>query len=285
MKKMLFLALCLLAHPMQAHATEPRLNCSTADVTEQAMLLDGYIKKSVTDDESYSVAGIGNHAYLFNHKMDPVLPEDLAALLKNDPKVKRAKRIVLAWPYSTWGNADYARTLEKRLGKPVVGFSGPVWWYPDGSAIASNPKLSRSEGPDETNVAECLNRLGKYYSGRECKALVANQSGKPIFANIAFVLNCEQVNTLAVKAQANDAAANFRLYLHNFFVNIDTRQAPEYLARAAMAGHPLASYLTARSMLSQTPPEMDLYRQFLTIAAEGGMEKAKEDLAKLAPKH
>ncbi len=274
----IFLA-ALLGISISANADD---NCPSTIQKNASALLHSYAKKSVDDPNAFTVAGIGNHAYLLDQSLNPVSPEEMAAMVKKSPKADRAKRIVLVWPYSTWGNAPFAHALEKILKKPVLGFTGPLWWYPDGSAFASQAEQATMQAPNEFNVAQCIAPDGKYHERSKCvKLLKGHASASGILANSAFVLSCDEVRKLEPLAQQGDSVANMKLYFFNYFVNIDQDKSSKYLSNAAYAGEPLANYLIARTVFENSPVNMELYRQLLTRAANGGNEKAQRELTKL----
>jgi len=250
-----------------------------------AKLLHSYVTKTGDDPDSFTIAGIGNHAFLLDQALDPLSPEEVAALVKNSSKADKAKRIILAWPYSTWGNAHFAHALEKILKKPVLGFTGPVWWYPDGSGFASQAEQATLKGPNVSNVAQCITRDGKYHERSECVNFLKAQSAEAgIFANNTFVLSCDEIRQLEPLALNGDPTANMKLYFFNFFVNIDSDKSAKYLSNAAFGGVPLANYLIARTFFESTPADMKMYRQLLTRAADGGNKKAQGELKKLSEK-
>ena len=254
--------------------------CSTQLHSPDPSLLGSYVQKNGNTPDIYSVAGIGNHAYFFDPDFQLISPHGLAEMISKDSQSKSAKMILLAWPYSAWGTYSYAARLQSELHKPVVGFEGPLWWYPDGTAISSTATRTDLGGPDARNVAECISSDGRYHHADECKTLLAlHDNKKAIFSNARFVLNCDQWQDVAHRADQGDPNANMQLYLFNFFVNIDGGKAAQYLAKAALGRLPLAEYLTAESMLSQTPPKRDLYIQFLQRAAADGSREAQRELA------
>ena len=276
-------ALALLAGPVADGKTtcpappEQRLDVMT--------LLHSYIAGIRDSPDELIVAGIGNAYFLFDSNLDPVMPDELAAVISSNARFGAAKQVVLAWSYSGWDKAPYLHAVEALLHKPVVGFSGPIWMYPDGAIIASKAETSNIQGPNQSNVAQCIGMDGKYHDDRECAAvLAAHDLSQGIFSNTLFVIPCSDIPQLEISAANGDGNADMKLFFLNYFVNIDGDKAVQYLTKAASLGVPRANYLTAIMVRDTTPDGPSLYRQLLGRAAVGGDKKAAGELAKLGAK-
>lgn len=266
------------------HAEDVNCNGGMVVPNNAAALLSAYAQRTVDDPESFSIAGVGNHLSLLDQDQNPISAKELAASIQASPHYKQIKRVILIWSYSKYDNAPYARELERIVKKPVLGFSGPVWWYPDGSAFASKAEMANMQGPNKTNVAECLTSDGKYHRRDECiKYLDRVKSAEGIFGNFSLTLTCDQIAHLEPLAKQGDPNANMKLFFMSHYVNILPNQAADYLAKAAYSGVPLANYLLARTFADRSPPNLAYYRQFLKVAADGGNKKAKRELEALNP--
>lgn len=241
-----------------------------------------YTTRNGTDEATYSIASIGNHTVALTGKLGVITPQDLAHTILADPKSDNAERIVLIWPYSGWDKATFANALEKLVHKPVIGFPGPVWWYPDGTAISTYAEQSTMAGPNKDNIASCVSKEGKYLEEDECKELFQDlKDEKPIFGNVKFILNCDEIRDLEPRAENNEPEANLRLYFLHMFVNIEPEKAAHELLKAAQGGNALANYLVAYSAKNKPKPDKKIYRQFLERAAAAGYPKAQDELAEL----
>jgi hypothetical protein len=242
-------------------------------------LLRAYSEKNGNTPDIFSVAAMGNQNFMLDEDYLPETPQEAATLIQNAPAYATATRVLLVWPYSTMGGT-FAPALQALLHKPVIGFSGPLWWYPDGTAIATDPTKSTDRMPSAANVSECLTGDGKYHTGAACVAIVKkHHADKAVFGNVAFQLSCDEIQTLGTQAQKADAEANLRLYFFHYFVNVDYSSAIKYLSRAASLGDPTANYFVALSLKSNPSPAVQkLYRSSLKLAADGGIEKAKTEL-------
>jgi hypothetical protein len=241
-------------------------------------------QKGGTGTETYSVTGVGNQTYLLDDDFNPVAVEDLALSLMHNEKFKAAREVVLVWPYSTWGDAYYAHALEKLVKKPVKGFSGPAWWYPDGAVIASHAGRSTHEEPAESNTAECITPAGRYGEGAECRSLIKTHAARTaLFGNAIFMLGCDDIKQLAGMGEKGKAKAVMRLYLYDAFVDIDEGKASRELADAASRGEPLANYMMALTMLHKSPPDEKQYFKFLRRAAMLGNSRARDEIRLIRP--
>ncbi len=271
------LALLILS-PVAAETT----GCSTQP-KQSMQALYAYIQKNGNVPDVYSIAALGNHRYMLDSKYNIESPQEIADKITKDPVYKSAKIVVLLWPYSGWSGAPFARALEHILHKPVKGFAGPLWWYPDGSAFASHAEMSTMTGPDQRNVAECITPDGRYHQGGECRSLLKTRdTAGAIYANLPFMVACDDLKNVEFLADKGDAKANMRLFFFDSFVNIDEKKSALELSKAAIGGDPLADYIVAGMMRDSTPPNTKLYLQFLKHSADGGNEKARAEYEKVS---
>jgi hypothetical protein len=194
--------------------------------------LFSYVAKNGTNDDDYTVAGMGNEFAALGTDLKPMPVAALATLIRSDPKFTSVKRVRLEWPYSSRGAAPYARDLEMLVGKPVVGYPGAVWWYADGTLIASSGDNGRESGPAAAEVTECAKSDGTLLAGAECQdVFAAHRTQSKIFANAPFDLSCEEINQLEIQSDQGDRKATALLLRYHQFVNRDTAAEEKYTAR------------------------------------------------------
>ena len=256
--------------------------CREIDEPEKqnaSILLHTYADKTGDDPESFSVHAVGNYEFPLDASLEPMTTQDLVDLINGTKGADKIKRIILLWPYSNWGSAAFAKRLAKIVKKPVLGFSGPAWWFPDGSIFAAQAEKASIAGPNEANVSECVSRDGKFHEREECIPLLKTHiSDSGVFGNEEFVLSCDEQVSLAKQAQLGNAGANLKLYFFNAFVNVDRDRASEYLSYSALGGSALANYIAAKSLDLTSAKMRPLYRQLLSRAAKGGDKKARLEL-------
>ena len=198
-----------------------------------AALVHSYADKGESLDKYFSIGLNGNEYLALGQEHKPMPPEELAELIKKNEKFKIAKYIRLDWSFSKRGAAPYADKLEKLLGKPVLGYSGPTWWYSDGVLISSHSDSGFPESLTTENVAECVTADGNYHEAKECKAVLAAHSKmQPIFSNIHFILTCDQIKELTKKSDKGDRAASTRLFDYYAFVDRNAELEKRYYIRA-----------------------------------------------------
>ena len=198
-----------------------------------AALVHSYADKGESSDKYFSIGLNGNEYLALDQEHKPLPPEELAALIKMNEKFNTAKYIRLDWSFSKRGAAPYANKLENLLGKPVVGYSGPTWWYSDGVLISSNSNAGFLDNLTSENVAECVTADGKYHKAKECKAVLAAHSKlQPVFSNVHFVLTCDQIKELTQKSDKGDRAASTKLFDYYAFVDRNAELEKRYYIRA-----------------------------------------------------
>ncbi len=198
-----------------------------------AELIHAYADKGQSRDEYFSIGLIGNEYLALGHEYKLMPPEELAELIKQNEKFKVAKYIRLDWSFSKRGASPYANKLEKILGKPVLGYSGPIWWYPNGVLISSHSDSGFPESLNIENVAECTTADGYYHQAKECKAVLAAHSQmQPIFSNVHFILTCDQISELTVQSDKGDRAASTKLFRYYAFVDRNAELEKRYYIRA-----------------------------------------------------
>ena len=194
--------------------------------------LSSYIEKNGTNEDDYTVAGMGNEFAALGTDLKPMPVAALATLIRGDPKFTTVQRVRLEWPYSSRGAAPYARDLEKLVGKPVVGYPGAVWWYADGTLIASSGDNGRESGPAATEVTECATSDGTLLAGAECQdVFAAHRTQSKLFANAPFDLSCEEINQLEIQSDQGDRKATALLLRYHQFVNRDAAAEEKYAGR------------------------------------------------------
>lgn len=281
LRAMLGVVVSLSCMATYAYANDAACSQSVDSMQAVSAQLYEYAEKSGKSEDTLSVAGVGNYLYLLDPDLNPISPDELAAFMTSTPGFSSAKQVVLAWSYSTFGNAAYAKALEKRVRKPVTGFSGSAWWYEDGTVIAARAESSGMQGLTESTVAECISPDGKYAVGAECVTLFKKRASlKKVFSNARFLLSCTELARLETLALRGDADANMRLFLFHQFVSMDQKKSITYLARAADAGIPHANYLLAVFYRFGDSPNNDLYLYYLKRAAARGIDKAAQELSK-----
>lgn len=198
-----------------------------------AALVHSYADKGESQDKYFSIGLNGNEYLALGQEHKPLPPEDLADLIRKNEKFKTAKYIRLDWSFSKRGAAPYANKLEKLLGKPVIGYSGPTWWYPDGVLISSHSDAGSLENLTPENVAECVTADGNYHEAKECKAvLAAHTKMQPIFSNVHFILTCEQLMELTQQSDKGDRGASTKLFNYYAFVDRNAELEKRYYIRA-----------------------------------------------------
>lgn len=194
--------------------------------------LFNYVAKNGTSEDTYTVAAMGNEQILLGTDLKPMSADALAAVIKGDPKFNAVDRIMLEWPYSTRGDAPFAKELEALLGKPVNGFDGPVWWYADGTMIAARGGNGKESGPDAADVTACATSDGKLLEGMACQTVFAtHKTQSKYFANAPYDLSCDQINRFEILSDEGDPKATLRLLQYHRFVNRDDEAERKYQSR------------------------------------------------------
>ncbi|MEN3976758.1 hypothetical protein [Emcibacter sp. SYSU 3D8] len=217
----------LFAHPGLARECRDRPvpgNIQTA--------LFSHVARNGTSEDTYTVAAMGNEHTALGTDLKPLPAEQLATVIKGDPKFATVTRIVLEWPYSARGDAPYARELEALLEKPVDGYAGPVWWYADGTLIAARGSNGMETGPDAADVTECAISDGALLEGAACQPVfVAHKTQTKYFGNAPYDLTCDEVNQMEILSDQGDRKATQRLLLYHQFVNRDAKAEQKYSSR------------------------------------------------------
>ena len=194
--------------------------------------LFSYVAKNGTSEDTYTVAAMGNEHILLGTDLKPMSADALAAVIKGDPKFNAVDRIVLEWPYSTRGEAPFAKELEALLGKPVNGYDGPVWWYADGTMIAARGSNGKESGPDAADVTACATNDGQLLEGMACQTVFAtHKTQSKYFANAPYDLSCDQINRFETLSGEGDPKTTLRLLHYHRFVNRDDDAERKYESR------------------------------------------------------
>ncbi len=103
---------------------------------------------------------------------------------------------------------------------------------------------------------------------------------RPIFGNQSLLLDESAIPTLQAAAEAGDAEAGYRLYLHYACCTQQKDQAMRYLRLAAATGSLKARYALGLTLLgSQIEAEQNEGIAVLVQAADDGSVEAKNTLA------
>lgn len=195
--------------------------------------LRSYVGASGNGDQDLIISLIGNEDMALNSNDKPLPADSLASLILKNPNINNIKRVVLAWPYSSRHEAPYAHKLEKLVGRPVVGFSGPLWWYPNGVVIGSSLDSEAMYGSTLANVTQCIQRDWRYHTDY-CKSLFVLYNDRPtLFGNIKFKLSCDQIKNLEGLSDLGDKSASSKLFKYYAFVERNDAQEKKYSARAS----------------------------------------------------
>ncbi len=215
-----------------AHAASAQ-DCREAPVPSNVQAsLFSYVAKNGTNEDTYTVAAMGNEQTALGTDLKPMPVEQLATVIKGDPKFATVARVRLEWPFSGRGDAPYARELEKLLGKPVDTYKGPVWWYADGTLIAARGDNGKERGPNASEVTECATRDGVLLEGAACQPEFAtHKTQSKYFGNAPYDLSCDEINQLEILSDQGDRKATQRLLLYHRFVNRDDAAEEKYSSR------------------------------------------------------
>ncbi|MGE0666807.1 MAG: hypothetical protein AB7O49_09650 [Sphingomonadales bacterium] len=229
MRRILAVASAVLVVSAPAFARQ----CRDLPVPERVQAaLFGYVAKNGTSEDAYTVAAMGNEHILLGTDLKPMSADALAAVIKGDPKFNSVDRVVLEWPYSSRGDAPFARELEALLGKPVIGYPGPVWWYADGTMIAARGGNGTEAGPEAMDVIGCAASDGALLEGAACQTVFAtHRTQSKYFANAPYDLSCDQISRFEILSDEGDPKATLRLLQYHRFVNRDDDAEKRYLSR------------------------------------------------------
>ncbi len=226
----------------------------------------------------FTIGGIGNAEFAIGpNDPHPLSAGEVAGMIKASPDYKPDAKIILHWPYSTAGSAPFAKELHSILGNEVTGANGPLWWYPDGSTVVTDPK-NGLQLPNAQNITTCFQSDGVALTGETCRKIAASlDHSKAIFGNTIFMpQNCDALGAMAFNAIMGQRDDSFALYLYYSFVNLSRDRASTWLSLAAYGHQPLAEYYAAEEVRYSNK---DLYRQLLNHAAKDGDKKAATELS------
>jgi hypothetical protein len=263
---------------LQEMAASKARGCSTAMKHLPEEKLYSYVQAGDKGAKGlFTVAGIGNEYFAIGpDDPHPMSASDFAAAIKASPDYAPDKKIILHWPYSTAGKAPFAKALHDVLGNEVAGADGPLWWYPDGSSVVTDPKIG-FQLPTTQNVIQCFRSDGESLTGPACHKMIAGfDPSQAIFGNTIFMpQDCGALGVMAFNAIMGQRDDSFALYLYYSFVNPSRDKAATYLSLASFGHQALAEYYAAQEVRGSQP---DLYRQLLSHAARDGDKKAAAEL-------
>jgi len=183
---------------------------------------------NVDNPAIFSVGANGNEYMMLSPAIEPTSARDLAGEIRRDPKYAAAKSVLLEWSFSTRGTAPLAHELQQILGKPVIGFSGPLWLYSDGAAISGRSDSGLTD-LTQGDVGECVDHEGRYHVGADCAALLASHKGMAhIFTNMLFARDCDQIARLEQYSRQGDHEASLRLFYYYALVDRDAGLERKY---------------------------------------------------------
>ncbi len=209
--------------------------CSTSAYEPgSAAALRSFAGATKTNFKIFSVGAVGNENIVFSQDLTPIPVQDLAREIGADPKFGASRLVLLEWSFSSRGAASYATQLKAILGKPVFGFSGPIWIYSDGAVISARTSSGAFENLTEKSVSECADHNGEYHTGRTCEELFAKHKGlRHVFSNVGFSLSCRQIKSLQALSDRGDRNASFRLLNYYSFVDRNDALEGKYRLRAS----------------------------------------------------
>lgn len=194
--------------------------CHTVVADPHAAAAAGRFADANVDNPAlFSVAANGNEYMMLSPAIEPMSARDLAGAIMHDPKYAAARSVLLEWSFSTRGTAPLAHELQQILGKPVIGFTGPLWLYSDGAAISGRSDSGLTE-LTQGDVGQCVDHEGRYHVGADCEALLASHKGMAhVFSNMLFAKNCAQIASLEQYSRQGDREASLRLFYYYTFVD------------------------------------------------------------------
>ncbi len=193
-----------------------------------AAMAGRFADANVDNPSIFSIGANGNEYMTLSSAIEPTSARELAGAIERDPRYAAAKSVLLEWSFSTRGTAPLAHELQQILGKPVIGFSGPLWLYSDGAAISGRSDSGLTE-LTQGDVAQCVDHEGRYHVGADCEALLASHKGMAhIFSNMLFAQNCAQIDRLEQYSRQGLREASLRLFYYYAFVDRDAGLERKY---------------------------------------------------------
>lgn len=224
-----------------------------------------------------AVGALGNALFALDATdPHPLNAAAFAAKIKASRGYNAKQKVLLLWPYSAAGAAPFLHELHSLLGNEVLGAEGPLWWYPDGTAVVTDPKRGL-QWPTAKNISACFMRDGKFDKGDACRKKVAKlDHAKAVFGNTLFApRSCADLGRMGIEAVLGDRDQSFALYMFYTFVANDDDKASTFLSLAAFGHHALAEYFAAQEVRLSN---RDLSLQLLRHAAADGDAAAVQEL-------
>ena len=254
------------------------VNCPAGMTHEAQEKLNTYVHAGGKSAKGlFTVAGLGNAEFVFGpDDPHPIGPGEFASLIKTSPDYEPGSKIILHWPYSASGISSFAKQLGTITTAGVEGADGPLWWYPDGTSVVTDPAKGLV-WPSADNITTCFRGDGNIMTGNACHEIVATlDHSQAIFGNTLLIPdNCDDIGRMSFDALMGQRNESFQLFLYYSFINPNKDKASTWLSLAAYGHQALAEYFAAMEIKGR---DKTLYRQLLTAAARDGDEKAKKEL-------